>query len=881
MSNFPPLPILRMNPSSRRPLAAALLAAVAMSASVATQSARAQTAPTEVEAAAPAAPVEAPATETVAPLSAEQLAQQEEARLLRAVATAADLRQNAERQIAAGLFDQAIESYNLAIGFVSPANPYTQPILAELEQAKADVALARVDAALAKTSLDEAKALLEGYRTTVGVNERYETRAKALEKLRAQRPLMPIEQASPNFLAEQESIAALLLRGRSQYVAGDIDGAENTLKRAELLDPENLEAKGLLVRIAADRRRTTLLNREKTREQMLVDVTRAWQMPGVITEGSGLQEIAAEENPLNQKIAKITIPSVNFNAIELSRVVATLSQISEEFDTTGIGTKGVNIVLLDNERRNPSVSIQLRNLTLRRVLDFICQSVNYQYDVQADAIVITPLGSSGSSTVNLDTAFFPVSRSAVTRMIGASGNVNRAAAAPADPFAEGFGTPAPAPIATATPTGEAAGIQNFLQSAGVDFLNEPGSALAYDGSQLIVTQTSKNIERIRNILNRYTDVKQVEIATRFMEVSEGALDELGFNWGMSQSAGAPVPLPGGGFGAPNVRNVQTFAPNDRGAVLDPGTGSNLRNLGQSVSGSASSNTGGISNIVAGQNVGFSVSAPTLPGIPDLGGSATSIANLVQRIGDFDVSAVIRALARKQGSDLLSEPKVTVLSGNTATITVAQELRYPGNYNEAESEVSDGGGTTGGGGNSATITAATPQDFETRNVGVELTVTPTVEEDDYSISLDLNPRVTEFEGFVEYGGQNIAISGTTIVRTPSGIYQPVFAVRSVTTKATIWDGATIILGGLTREEVRRVNDKVPVLGNIPLLGRLFRSEGESSQKRNLLIFVTANLVSPGGSPKRQTLRGVQPGSLFQNPTYVTPAGSSPRRPDDNR
>jgi len=58
-----------------------------------------------------------------------------------------------------------------------------------------------------------------------------------------------------------------------------------------------------------------------------------------------------------------------------------------------------------------------------------------------------------------------------------------------------------------------------------------------------------------------------------------------------------------------------------------------------------------------------------------------------------------------------------------------------------------------------------------------------------------------------------------------------------------------MGGLTREEVKKVDDKVPFFGDLPLVGRLFRSKGESSQKRNLLIFVTANLVSPGGSPKK--------------------------------
>jgi general secretion pathway protein D len=126
----------------------------------------------------------------------------------------------------------------------------------------------------------------------------------------------------------------------------------------------------------------------------------------------------------------------------------------------------------------------------------------------------------------------------------------------------------------------------------------------------------------------------------------------------------------------------------------------------------------------------------------------------------------------------------------------------------------------------------------------------VEEDGYSISLDLNPKVTEFEGFVEYGGPSLAISAGTSVTVPPGFYQPIFSVREVATKVTIWDGATLMMGGLTREEVKKVDDKIPILGSIPLLGRLFHSKGESTQKRNLLIFVTARLVNPGGGPAHE-------------------------------
>jgi general secretion pathway protein D len=236
--------------------------------------------------------------------------------------------------------------------------------------------------------------------------------------------------------------------------------------------------------------------------------------------------------------------------------------------------------------------------------------------------------------------------------------------------------------------------------------------------------------------------------------------------------------------------------------------------------------------------------------------------------------MLRALSQKTGSDLLSAPKVTVLSGDLATITVAQELRYPQRYSDIEPEVGSGSSLAGGSGGSAgvVIAAGTPQDFTVRNVGVELSVTPRVEDDDYSITLDLHPMVTEFDGFVEYGGPSIAISSGRQVSVPSGFYQPIFSVREVKTRVTIWDGATVVMGGLTREEVKEVNDKVPFLGDIPLFGRLFQSKGESTQKRNLLIFVTANMVSPGGSLKNQDLRRVAPGSIYQNPGVISPAGA---------
>ena len=229
-----------------------------------------------------------------------------------------------------------------------------------------------------------------------------------------------------------------------------------------------------------------------------------------------------------------------------------------------------------------------------------------------------------------------------------------------------------------------------------------------------------------------------------------------------------------------------------------------------------------------------------------------------------------------------------MDGQSATITVAQEFIYPTEYEPAPVPTIGGGGNNndgGGLGGAIQIQSAIPQ-FETvapldeqpgfREVGVVLNVTPTIEKYN-SINLRLTPKVTEFDGFIEYGG-NSAMIGTSQVGSPpmmiqpSGILMPIFSVRKVDTQVSIFDGATVIIGGLTREEVKTVNDKIPVLGNIPLIGKLFQSNAESYQKRNLLIFVSASIVSKGGSPVREVIQNISPQSIFKDPVIMTPTGT---------
>lgn len=788
--------------------------------------------------------------EQAAAAQADMLAKQENDRVKGLIQDASAKRAEARRFAKDGRFDDAAAVLDAAAKPL-PVNPATKGTLASIQSDKNALLLEKSRYLLNQGDTDGAHAAIEVYRASTADTKTADKLSKKVDSVELN-PSLPGIDPKSKYIADQKEIAKLAAKGRSQYLAADSDGAQESFRLIESIDPTNPEAKSMLTRIANEKAQIGALNRIKTRAQMVEEVTNAWQRPSVYIDHSGDSTgNKSGSTPLAQKLNSIQIPSVNFQGVELSKVVSTLTAISEEYDKSE-GAKGVNIVLIDPSNKNPAVSITLRNLSLNKILDFITQATGYQYEIQNDAVVVRP----GGETTSLDTAFFPVTRSTVIRMTGVAAAAATPAAA-ADPFAA---APAAGSGSSAGGgTGDAASLRAFLQQAGVNFEGTPGSSLAYDGAAIIVTQSTRNIERIRNILNRYNDVRQVEIEAKFMDVQDGALEELGVNWSAKGSSYS--------------------------GKYDYNTGTANRSLSGAFSSSSTATGGSIVQPLATGVTQVSTSIPNIPPVPPgatyTGGAAGSYANALSNdialltgvVGGFDVAATIRALSQKTGTDLLSAPKVTVLSGNPANIVVAQELRYPQSYGEVQSQV--GTSSTTGGGAGVTITAGTPQEFTMRNVGVELKVTPTVEDDDYSISLDLNPKVTEFEGFIEYGGQSVAISGSTTVTVPSGFYQPIFSTREVTTKVTVWDGATLVMGGLTREEVKKTSDKVPLLGDIPFIGRAFRSKGESSQKRNLLIFVTANLVSPGGSPKKQQLKSVAPASMFQNPTIVTPGSAEAR------
>lgn len=532
--------------------------------------------------------------------------------------------------------------------------------------------------------------------------------------------------------------------------------------------------------------------RLKTKAALLQKVDAAWGVDTRVAEPSSYK--AQPSHPILEKLNNLIIPKLQLSDMPLSRALELLSELSAEMDPD---KQGINMVLIDPQGLNPLVSLHLRHCSLRKILGFLSKSSQFAYEVHEDTLVFE---YSPGSPLTLETEFFPLARATVIRLVDKE-------------FQQQLSSAKGCSLSVLE---EEEALKVFFQKAGIDFEHTPGSSLAFEGTQLIVTHTPRHLQRLYNLLERYKDIKQVEIEARFLEVQEGILEELGFRW----SAQRGEKRIGTGSGARD----------------------NLRSLSQAYAGQ--STNGGEGRIsIDGTTFPITNNLPSIPNALNLGSQAVPTANLMGVFNAWDLNVMIKALEQHGGSDLMSAPKLTVLSGKTAQIVVAQEFRYPESFGDIGSEV---GSTNLNGGGSAgvSITAGTPRNFTVRNIGVEMEVTPTVEMNNY-ITLTLEPKVTEFEGFVEYGGSSIAVTGNTSVNIPSGFIQPIFSVRKIKTQFTIANGQIAVIGGLAREEVVKVQDKVPLLGDIPLLGRLFQSKSETNQKRNLIIFVSANLVDPNG------------------------------------
>ena len=747
--------------------------------------------------------------------------------------------------------DQAISDLDAADRALGGESLSNKDLKERIKATKGSALARRALIAIEARDMSRATSLVAEYAKLKGEEDPAVLRLqKELSSKRDNPTYRNIDELSPGVRNKDDKVNELLVKGRARYLYGDYQGALDAYREVLQYQPNNSESKAYQVRIRQMLSENSgQWNRGVTKGKLLELLDETWKLPEVFNRENTKSDLGNGNDPVTEKMKTIRLPE-GFVARDepLDRALTKLSSLSQTYDKD---QKGVNIVPVTDGGESPTVNLQLRDVTVFQALDYLCKRVGYSFSVSPSGIVEVRKDAGDSL---LDTQFFELTQAAVVKMTGQGLNTTAPGGGATNPFGNNSGAAAPT---DGNPQEMA--IKSFLIRSGVPF--EPPATLSFDGTRLIVTGSPKNLDRVKNIIRRYSDIKQVHIEAKFIEVEQKALNELGVNWSLT-----PTVAGNGGVNAgTNLRSInRVFAQNN--------TAPKNLTINSQITDSAGDTT---NNLQTFPNV-----APSFPGGMNLGSIANTYAGTVNILSRETLALTIRAIEESAGSDLMSSPSLTVLDGKTAVIKVAQLLRYPQAYGDIQSNVGQGGGGNGGvlgaAQTSVAITAGTPQDFTVQEVGVTLEVTPTVAADD-SIALNLKPKVTEFEGFVEYGGTSVALTGGVTVTVPSGFFQPIFSTREVTTDVTVFDGATVVIGGLTREEVKTIDDKVPVLGSLPLIGAAFRSTGKSVAKRSLMVFVTANLVSPGGATLRSTHPGMRAGATFSNPTLISPAGAVYREP----
>ncbi len=595
-------------------------------------------------------------------------------------------------------------------------------------------------------------------------------------------------------------IQSLITEGQSYYAAKEYDKAKSTWEKILVLDPYSHQATALIERANVavwQAEKDSVEARKRIEEKArILDVSRS--------QLSEPYEKRASEKPELDMLAS-SVAGKNKEAIRDILGKGASQKVSLDFKEADLRDvirqlhewTGVNIVLDESvlDAVDPTITIYLTEVSLIDALEYIMKSKGLAYRVEKDVIFITT-PEKLEAEEKMETRIYHLRKGLGTHTV----------------FSEEA-------MFTKRPTEEEsvsrqeAVIQNEktiedILRGSVSWPERSRITLVERIGALIVTNTLSNLQIIEDILKEF-DVApvQIMIEARFVEVGETALKELGLEWNLSAD-----------WGIDQVSDKNKLKLNKGEVTQFPTLGSRKfikeTGLTQEYYYDASAN----------EYKPYPVKTRSQDIVTDsLGGLDLTLSGILTT-PQFE--AVLHAIEQHDQTNLLSSPKVTTLNGQEANIKIVTEYIYPTAYETTAAEYNSAGVKV----KDAT---STPEKFQTRDAGILLKVIPRVGMDKKMINLTIIPEVSALAEWYDYGTSE----------TP--YKQPFFESRKCITSIVINNGDTVVLGGLMKETTGHIRDKVPLLGDIPVLGALFRRDYDRSEKRNLLIFVTAHIITPSG------------------------------------
>ncbi len=343
-----------------------------------------------------------------------------------------------------------------------------------------------------------------------------------------------------------------------------------------------------------------------------------------------------------------------------------------------------------------------------------------------------------------------------------------------------------------------------------------GAELLFDKNThtLVVRNTLGNLVLIEEIIEA-VDVSppQVLIEARFVEASVDDLQEIGIDWVLDEPW--------------TMSRKQVMA----GGVPDNRVAAELTGAG----------VGGMAFSAPDRLLNDAVQEPSLEAH---GLNLTYQGILTQPM----FTAVLHALEVSGKGRTLSVPRVTTVNNNPAKLRHGQDLLYYEEFQAQAFSLLDDNGKT------YSVTALMPKGAPVlAELGFTLVAVPSVGDDGSSISLLLTPTISKLDDFNYYTRAD-DVSNTL---QQVSVKLPTISRREVQTKVVVQSGETVVMGGLIEVVSTDTEHRIPLLGHLPIIGQLFRRKDTIEQRRNLIIFVTATVISERGE---SLVRGAASGEV---------------------
>ncbi|MCQ2364464.1 MAG: tetratricopeptide repeat protein [Akkermansia sp.] len=782
--------------------------------------------------------------------------------------------QEARTAYAEKKYTLAVEHYRNALA-VLPQAPAAEKQLTFIKDSLSDALIASAMDYRAVGRKDEAVSFLKEAMALSPKNERARR-----ELLKTEDPQHTNPALTPQHVGDVSEVDRLLTLGYAQSDLGKFDEALAAFRQALTIDPYNTAARRGMESVQKRRSAYYATARDSARAAALSQVDALWEesvpQDAEITDaGAGQQQgEVLEDEEAQSRIAaalrEMVLPQVTFDDAPVMDVIEALQAQIRRFETNGASSAGravnltANFGLVGSEGYNDimgrRVSLKLSDVSLTEVLDALARQLGITYHV-------TPLGVelsySGKDFGPMVERVYTVSPHFFDAEVSDGGDDDD------DDFSSSSSRVVVKRVNPVT----------ALKEMGISF--PEGSNARYDvGSRcLTVRNTPYNQEEIAGLLSVPLDeqARSVVLNVVAMEVNESDLNELGFEWLVNMHVG-----PGSWVGTGGVMSLARQAGWPEGGnmmaqdLVDTPTGSlteGLRSGSQAIS--ADSMDRLISTGSARLLNAANASTAKAPGILSLRG--------IWQAGD--VTMIMRGLSQKKGTDILYNPRLVLTPGaeQQATFTNVREMFYPESYSEpnvfsSSMSMSTGFTATGAVGatrtssslHAVTATAAHPEEFtrfgmteeSVGGIGAVVQVHDAqIAQDGQLVTLALTVTLNDFEGFINWGtpirtfmmtdsGDSLA-SGkmAQITLTENHILKPVFKRHMENTKISVAPGSVIVMGGVQEGRTVRYEDKLPILGDLPLVGRLFRSEGHEEKKKAFLFFVKVDVVDPTGRDPR--------------------------------